>query len=213
MKIPFLARGLGALVLVTTASVSFGQGGRQQLGNSEEIEKAYKAIRFEFTQQANGAKPPVPADLDLAAKHFVYRMTWNEKLTAKFVKEFNDLIANEVVGRAPLGVKMDNSKFKAQFSKALISRFRELTDLPLPDNSHAVLHGAQMFTGLAKMRQEEAAAYLEGLADDNANRPGQDALRRNEEVKSASAEASIRHQVIPFKSPRGPGLGPLASPR
>ena len=53
----------------------------------------------------------------------------------------------------------------------LVSRFRELTDLPLPDNAWAILHGAQMFKGLAKMQQEVAGAYLQGLIDDPALRP------------------------------------------
>jgi hypothetical protein len=144
-------------------------------GNSDAIEKAYKAIKFDFAQQANGTKPPVAADLDLAAKHFVYRMTWDANLTAKAVKEFNDLIDTAIVGRAPIGAK--NDEFKAQFSKALVVRFRELTDLPLPDNARAIQQGAQMFKGLAKMQQEEAGVYLQELIDLNANRPGQDALR------------------------------------
>jgi hypothetical protein len=179
MKTPFLARGLAALVLVTatSVSVSFGQGGRQQLGNSEVIEKAYKAIKFSFLQQANGGKQPEAADLDLAAKFFVYRMTWDDALTAKAVFEFNDLIEKETVGRAILGKVNDTTKFKSDFTKALVVRFRELTDLPLLDNARSILHGAQMFTGLAKMQQEEAGVYLQELIDDKKNPPGQDAIR------------------------------------
>jgi hypothetical protein len=185
MKIPFLARGLAVLLVATAlVGVSRGQGGRQQLGNSEVIEKAYKAIKYEFTQQANGSKPPIDADLELAAKYFVYRVTWDDSLTskgesvlAKGVTEFNDLVEKETIGRLVLGQKSDTSKFKTDWSKKLVARFRELTDLPFLDNSRAVLLGAQMFPALARMQQEEAGAYLQELVDDKSNRPGQDAIR------------------------------------
>jgi hypothetical protein len=180
MKNPFFARGLGLAVFFATSVVGvvLGQGGRQQLGNSEQIENAWKKVDYNFRSQlARGYKPPLAADLDLAARLYVYRMTWDESLTAKTVKEFNDLIDKEVNGPPLSGQKGDNTEFKKLWSKALVDRFRELTDLPLLDNARAILHGAQMFPGLAKMQQEVAAVYLQELIDDKSSRPGQDAIR------------------------------------
>ena len=181
MKIPFFARGVGLSVVLAASvgNVSFAQGGRQQLGNSDQIEKEWKGAKeYDFTQQARGVKPPVAADLDLAAKYYVYRMTWDEATTAKSVAKFNDFVDKEVNGSTNFGQRGDNSKFKAEWSKALVARFRELTDLPLLDNARAILYGAQMFPGLARMQQEEAAVYLQEIIDDKGTpRPGQDALR------------------------------------
>src|SRR4051812_10049156 len=66
MKIPFLVRGIivAIALAVVAASVSLGQGGRQQLGNSDQLEKEWKKIKFEFQQQAIGQKAPDPVVLD-----------------------------------------------------------------------------------------------------------------------------------------------------
>ena len=178
MKTPFLSRGLGlaAFFAVSVVGVSLGQG---QLGNSDQIEKAWKGAKeFEFLQQVRGIKPPVDADLDLAAKFYVYRMTWDDASMAKSVAKFNDFIDKEVNGT--FGDRGDNTQFKTEFTRALVTRFTELTDLPFLENSRAVVNGTQMFPGLAKMQQEEAAVYLQDIIDKsgkNAQRPGQDALR------------------------------------
>jgi hypothetical protein len=178
MKTPFLARGLGLAVFLAASvvGVSLGQG---QLGNSDQIEKAWKGGKeFEFREQARGNAKAVDADLDLAAKYFVYRMTWDDASMAKSVQKFNDFVDKEVNGT--YGQRGDNTLFKVKWTKMLVSRFNELTELPLLENARSILHGAQMFPGLAKMQQEEAAVYLQDIIEEhgkNAQRPGQDALR------------------------------------
>ena len=101
--------------------------------------------------------------LDTAAKYFVYRVTWVDEGTplAKAISEFNDVVDREVNGRAVFGKAATNGKFKEMFSKVMVARFRELTDLELITNARSILYGAQMYPALGRMGQEEVGVYLQ----------------------------------------------------
>jgi hypothetical protein len=166
---------LGAAVVFVP--VTHGQG-RQQLGNSDQIEKEYKKISFEFDQEAMGTKPPVAEHLDIAAKYFVYRVTWVGGANAKSVSDFVDLVDRRINGKGFGGpVKGANDEFKKLWSKALVGYFHQLTDLALIDNAKEIVHGCQMFPALARMKQEVVGVYLQELIDEKGPKPGHDAIR------------------------------------
>ena len=160
--------GIGTTVVLAFVPAVLGQG-RQQLGNSAQVDKAWRDLKQGKWYSEYTAKEKVdPAHVDAAAKFFVYRMTWDvtDGLADGLNTAITDLAKEVTLVQNVAREKIDNRDFQAAWAKALVKRFRELTDLPLLDNSRAILHGVQMFPTLAKLRHDDVGIYFVGLIDD-----------------------------------------------
>jgi hypothetical protein len=142
----------------------------QQAGKGQERllydEKAYKSKLPDIKSMFQGDLPADKKTLDLAAQHYVYRLTWTELQSKqgempKLVKEITSELKTNRTG--------DRSANEAVqgFNAALVARLKEVLPNPRPIASY---NAAQVLANMAAQGNEEAADALgEALADKDMN--------------------------------------------
>src|SRR5262249_14532670 len=110
--------------------------------------------------------------LDGAAKYWAYRVLWPLVLDAKadsdgkekesatqHVKHFSEHV------KQILNNKENNGAFINAYSPVLVSRFKEVTELPVLENARSLTYITQMLPILARLQHDSISNYLLDLLD------------------------------------------------
>jgi hypothetical protein len=154
----------GLTVLVGVLAAAPAQA-LQQLGNTEE-ESKFTVNATAFGKLLDGTvayDPKTHKDVtNLAAKHFVYPLTWKTFQADKTVQGgltfLRKRFGETMTVAATLSGK--NKDFMKPLAHELIGCFKQVLDLPFEANHHAVTSAALMLQDFGKCRQEEVHEFL-----------------------------------------------------
>jgi hypothetical protein len=166
-----------ALVLAAGSGSALAQP--EMMGNKNNVEEPYRRLQLSIDKYFTGEKiASGPTDKEaveaatVAAKWFVYRMTWVTAQKAlqetgsgdyfpRIVKEFDRSFMDYAVRSAP-----KNKAFMEIFSKQMIAAEKELMGKEFSDYKIAQINGAVLLPILARYGDEDVGDYLTEMLKD-----------------------------------------------
>ena len=167
-------RGLTAMVfLFVVGSVAFGQA--TQLGGPTDTKKVLLFNMLQGTEAVN--RKTVGA----AAKYYAYRATWPANVIEpeKVARDLDDVITQIMNSKNFNKARTrEIDDFIKVFGEELVVAMKEVTDLPVIENSRSQISAGQMFVPLARLQTDAVDNYFSDLVKFQGNeRKGHDVVR------------------------------------
>ena len=168
-----LGRWSFAVGILSVSFLCFAQfGASQPPGNSGQIQKDFAKSKPTMNEYINSDKKKekdfAHDVLDGTAKYWAYRILWPWVLEAKaeadgkekdsatlHMKHFDDHIK----------LVLNNKELIKVYSPVLVTRFKEMTDLPVLENSRSLTYITHMLPSLARLQDESISKYLLEILD------------------------------------------------
>jgi hypothetical protein len=163
--------GRSVVVLLAVLAPVGSLAAQDQLITKEQDEQFAK-VAFQFREKAMPgglAATPGAADLELASRYFVLRVTYLQAqldpvVMGKILNDFEIMAANAA------SHYKQNRDIVGKFSPHLVNRFKEVFALNFGPNRVAIVNAAVLLPQLARFRDDKIGDYLGSVvADDKLN--------------------------------------------
>lgn len=123
---------------------------------------------FKFYKLRDGGSQPGKGDdalINMAAEYYIYRVTsLKAKQDSKFMKSVVESFENQMA--STVGASKLNQEFTKLFSKAAITKVKDILELDFNSNKLACINAAIMIPSIAQTKQESVADYLVQVIND-----------------------------------------------